>query len=185
MTSRHDTEANTRTRGPSTETLTRLLYTELYRMAERLMRKESPGHTLSPTALVHEAYLRLARQDGVEWGGRLHFLALAATMMRRALVDHARKKRQRREGETTWVEDVAKLTPGREVIDILDLDEALTRLAEHDQREGLVVELRFFTDLKNKEIAEVLNVSERTVRGDWEHARAWLRVHLEDSRRST
>ena len=153
-----------------------LVYEELRQMARRQMRRERPGHTLRTTALVNDAYLRLVDQREVRWQNRAHFFAIAAQMMRRILVDHARAKRyEKRGGGAAHVplEEAAVLAEGK-AAEILALDEALKALAELDERRARVVELRYFAGLSNEEIAEVLKVSTNTVTRDWNMARAWL-----------
>lgn len=160
-----------------------LVYDELRRLARHYLSRESPGHTLAPTALVHEAYLRLAEHSRVEWQGRTHFFAVGARMMRRVLVDHARAHGRGKRGAgarpVTLVDDVAKQE--FDLADVLALEEALTRLEALDAREARVVELRVFAGLTIDEIAELLDVSRRTVEGDWSHARAWLAAELSES----
>jgi RNA polymerase sigma-70 factor (ECF subfamily) len=157
-----------------------LVYDELRQMARRQMRRERPGHTLRTTALVNDAYLRLVDQREVRWQNRAHFFAIAAQMMRRILVDHARAKRyEKRGGGAAHVplEEAAVLAQGKEA-EIIALDEALVALAEIDPRRARVVELRYFGGLSNEEIAEVLKVSSNTVTRDWNMARAWLYQEL-------
>jgi RNA polymerase sigma-70 factor (ECF subfamily) len=157
-----------------------LVYDELRQMARRQMRRERPGHTLRTTALVNDAYLRLVDQREVRWQNRAHFFAIAAQMMRRILVDHARAKRyEKRGGGAAHVplEEAAVLAQGREA-EIIALDEALVALGEIDPRRARVVELRYFGGLSNEEIAEVLKVSPNTVTRDWNMARAWLYQEL-------
>lgn len=154
----------------------RAVYQELRRMADRYLRLERPGHTLQPTALVHEAYLRLIDQTQVNWQNRAHFFGVAAQMMRRILVDHARtKQRDKRGGPAIKLslDEVANLSKGRPV-DLVALDEALKSLAEIDQRKGRVVEMRYFGGLSVDETAEALEVSPQTVMRDWKLAKAWL-----------
>jgi len=158
------------------EEVIRAVYHELRKMADRYLRQERPGHTLQPTALVHEAYLRLVDQSQVSWQNRAHFFGVAAQMMRRILVDHARTKhRDKRGGAARKIslDDAMNLTKGREA-DLVSLDEALKRLAVVDQRKGRVVELRFFGGLSVEETAELLEVSPQTVMRDWKLAKAWL-----------
>jgi RNA polymerase sigma factor (TIGR02999 family) len=153
-----------------------LVYQELRRRASVQLRRERPGHTLRPTALVHETYLRLLGQDRVKWQNRAQFFAIASEMMRRVLVDHAREKKAvKRAGGAVRValeEDVAATEP-REV-DLIALDGALDELAAMDPRQSRVVEMRFFGGLSPAEIAEVLEVSRATVDRDWRFARTWL-----------
>jgi len=151
-------------------------YRELHDQAARLMRNQVPSHTLQPTALVHETFLRLARAQGSAWADRTHFLAVAARAMRSVLVDHARGKgRAKRGGDRAAVPlDRLQLAVEERGIDPLVLDEALRDLAGRDERAARVVELRFFGGLTMPEIAEHLGVATRTVEREWELARAWL-----------
>ncbi len=150
-----------------------LIYKELRALAAHYMRGERQGHTLQPTDLVHEAYLRLARIDRVEWKGKSHFFATAARQMRRVLVDHARRKgAQCREAQLITLSEEIMALPAS--VDVLVVDSALDRLAARNNRQAQVAELRFFAGMTEIEVAEALGVSERTVRGDWRVARAWL-----------
>lgn len=154
----------------------RAVYQELRRMADRYLRLERPGHTLQPTALVHEAYLRLIDQTQVNWQNRAHFFGVAAQMMRRILVDHARtKQRDKRGGSATKrsLDEVMNVSKGR-AADLVALDAALQNLTGIDPRKSRVVELRFFGGLSVEETAEVLEVSPQTVMRDWKLAKAWL-----------
>jgi RNA polymerase sigma-70 factor (ECF subfamily) len=156
--------------------LIRLVYGELRRLAAHYLRGESPDHTLQPTALVHEAYLRLTSMEQIDWQSRSHFFAMAAVAMRRILVDHARAKRaEKREAfrEAVSLDDVLVISPSRSP-DVLALDEALNRLAKVDARCSQIVELRYFAGLTEEETAQFLGVSARTVKRDWRVARAWL-----------
>ena len=157
-----------------------LVYGELRALAARYLRDERPGNSLQPTDVVHEAYLRLIEQDRMDWKGTTHFFAMAATQMRRVLVDHARAaaaaKRGGRPTRITLTEDLAR-APERSV-EFLALDEALTRLALRNERQGRVAEMRLFAGLLVKETAFYLGVSERTVKEDWRVARAWLMKEL-------
>ena len=160
-----------------------LIYGELKKVARRYLGRERRNHTLQPTALVNEAWLRLENQHGSEWQGRTHGLAIAAQAMRRLLVDHGRhQKRQKRGGGAAPMaldELVKAATMGAvPVEDLLTLEAALTRLETVDPRAAQVVSLRFFSGLSAPEVAEHLNVSLRTVEADWTHARAWLRREL-------
>jgi len=159
-----------------------LIYDELRRLARGYMAGERPGHTLQPTGLVNEAYLKLVDLTRIDWQGRTHFLAVAATAMRRLLIDHARGRgRQRRGGEWRPVTLGYSLVPERGGLDVdqlLDLDAALEKLALLDARQAKVVELRFFAGLSVAQVATALGLSKRTVEGDWQHARAWLRREL-------
>jgi RNA polymerase sigma factor (TIGR02999 family) len=158
--------------------LTPRVYRELRRVAGQIMKHESPGHTMQPTALVHEAYLRLIEVEKADWQDRAHFFAVAAQMMRRILVDSARKRgAAKRGGQAVRVDmdEIPDLNPGRGS-ELMALDEALGRLAQVDPRKARVVELRFFGGLSVNETAVVLNVSEDTVLRDWRLARAWLKA---------
>ena len=155
------------------------VYDELRRLARRHMRRERAGHTLQTTALVHEAFLRLADSD-VPWQDRAHFFAVAASQMRRILVDHARARgsAKRGGGARRSTLDEALAAPSRHADDLIEIDEALARLTEADPRKSRVVELHFFGGLTYEEIAEVLSVSLSTVRIDMRFAKAWLRTEL-------
>jgi RNA polymerase sigma factor (TIGR02999 family) len=152
------------------------VYQELRYLARRQMRREHPGHTLQTTALVNEAYLRLVQQRNGGWQHRSQFFAVAASLMRRILVDHARRHRYQKRGGGAVriaIEDVAILSPARPD-DIVALDDALQRLARQDQRKSTVVELRYFGGMTIDEIAQHLSVSPITVKRDWALAKAWL-----------
>lgn len=153
-----------------------LVYDELRRLARRYMRHERPDHTLQATALVHEAYVRLAGEKEIAWQNRAHFFGVAANLMRRILVDHARAKlAKKRGGSDQQVSlDDALLVDLVSPKHFLDLDEALERLAQRDPRQSRIVELRYFGGLTEAETAEVLGISPRTVKRDWTVARAWL-----------
>ncbi len=157
-----------------------LVYEELRSLAQREMRNERADHTLQPTALVHEAYLRLIDQRKVQWNGRSHFFALAATIIRRILLQHARDKRAVKRGSgaprVDYSEDLQQ-TNERE-IDLLALDEGLSELAQLNERQSRVVELRYFGGLGVEETARLLDISPRTVKSEWRVARAWLRGYL-------
>jgi RNA polymerase sigma factor (TIGR02999 family) len=158
------------------EKLIPLLYDELYRLARRYMRQERPDHTLQPTALVNEAYLRLIQVNRIEWRSRTHFLALAAQTMRRILVESARNRRRQKRGGGVVrerIEDIGDL-PKPEERDVIALSDALSGLAAFDARMSQVVELRYFGGLSVEETADVLNVSPETVMRDWKTAKAWL-----------
>jgi RNA polymerase sigma factor (TIGR02999 family) len=169
--------------GNNPENLLPFVYDELRRLAGSYLRREGAGHTLQATELVHEAYLRLADQTRVDWAGRTHFFAVAATAMRRILVDHARRRsRQKRGGAEQQVTLHDELdffrTAELEAEDLIVLDDALTALADYDQRQSRIVEMRAFAGLTVEEVAGILGVSKRTVEGEWAHARAWLRRRL-------
>jgi RNA polymerase sigma factor (TIGR02999 family) len=153
-----------------------LVYDELHRLAHVCMMGERPGHTLQTSALVNEAYLRLFDANRVDWKDRAHFLAISANVMRRVLVQFARARATRKRGGGTLkvVFDEAAVPSVDRGTDLAALDDALNVLARIDPREATVVEMRFFGGLSEKEAAEVLGVSERTVRQDWNHAKAWL-----------
>jgi RNA polymerase sigma-70 factor, ECF subfamily len=159
-----------------------LVYDEFRALARHYLNQERPNHTLQPTALVNEAYMKLVDQTRVDWQGRSHFFAVAAQAMRRILVDHARAHQRDKRGggraRVTLDESVA-LSPEKDQ-DVLALDEALEKLAQLDARQAKVVELRFFGGLSVEEVAEALGVSKRTVEGDWTFARAWLARELRD-----
>ena len=159
------------------------MYGELRRVARRYLGRERKNHTLQPTALVHEAWLRLQNERGGPWQGRTHGLALGAQAMRRLLVDHGRhQKRQKRGGgaQPIALDDLLKAaaTQAVPVEDLLTLEAALSKLEEIDPRAAQVISLRFFSGMSSPEVAEHLGVSVRTVEGDWAHARAWLRREL-------
>jgi RNA polymerase sigma-70 factor (ECF subfamily) len=157
------------------ETLMPLVYGELRRVAGRYLSREQRGHTLSPTALVHEAYLRLVTQK-VPWQNRAHFFSVAAQMMRRILVDHARNRHSAKRGGGALTLELteAVATPDSREIDLLALDDALHSLAKLDERQSRMVELRFFAGLSIEETSEVMGVSAPTVKREWASARAWL-----------
>ena len=163
-----------------------LVYDELRALAESYLKHERVDHTLQATAVVHEAYVRLVKQEDVDWQNRAHFFGVAAQMIRRILVDLARHhERIKRGGGRRRVqidEDIA--LPQHRELDLLALDEAMERLADFHERAARIVELRFFGGLNREEVAEVLGLSLRTVGDDWRLARAWLRRELgEDPRR--
>ena len=165
------------------ETLDNLMpvvYDELRRQAARYLRREHAGHTLQTTALIHEAYVRLVDQHNVQWQNRAQFFGMAAQMMRRILVDHARtKKRAKRGGSDIKVSLADATIPVEEQnLDVVALDEALNRLAEIDEQQSRVVELRFFSGLTVEETAEVMHISPATVKRDWSMAKAWLHREL-------
>ncbi len=153
-----------------------LVYEELRRLAQHYLSREKPGHTLSSTALVHEAYLRLVTQKEVTWQNRAHFFGVASRMMRRILVDHARRYGYAKRGGgamTLALDDTVAAEKPRE-IDLVALDDALKSLAKLDERQSRMVELRFFGGLSIEETSEVLGVSAPTVKREWATARAWL-----------
>ena len=153
-----------------------LVYAELRRLASAHLRREAAGHSFQPTELVNEAYLRLTGISGIDWQGRGHFFALAATLMRRILVDHARTNMARKRGNG-W--DAVSLNEGilpspERPSEILSLDEALNRLSQLDPRQAKIVELRFFAGMNEEETGHALGITSRTVRRDWRIAKAWL-----------
>jgi RNA polymerase sigma factor (TIGR02999 family) len=160
--------------------LTPLVYDELRRLAHRYMRREQPGHTLQTSALVNEVYLRLVDSSHVRWQNRVHFFAVSAQLMRRILVDFARSRHNlKRGGNVQRVSlNEALLVSHESSTDLVALDDALKALAALDARQSQVVELRFFGGLSVEETAEVLQVSEGTVRRDWSLAKAWLHREL-------
>ncbi len=156
-----------------------LVYSELRHLAGHYLRSEREGHTLQPTALVHEAFLKLVQQN-VQWQNRSHFFAIASNLMRRILVDYARGHlAEKRGGAGEKISlDEAFIFAGEKPAQMIALDEALQKLAEIDPRRAKVVELRFFGGLTNEEIAEVLGVHSNTVLRDWNLARAWLKTQI-------
>jgi RNA polymerase sigma-70 factor (ECF subfamily) len=166
------------------EELIPLLYDELRRMASRYLQRERPDHTLQATALVHEAYLRLVDQKDVEWQNRSHFFGVAAQQMRRILVDHARAHHAaKRGGPLPKISlDEAQAISEERTGDLLELDEALTRLASIDAQQVRIIELRFFAGLTVEETADLLNVSTATVKREWTTAKAWLAREIERGR---
>jgi RNA polymerase sigma factor (TIGR02999 family) len=162
------------------EKLLETIYDQLRRMAQRHMRDERRGHTLQPTALVHELYLKLFQGEPVDWQNRAHFFAVAAQQLRRIVVNHARDRQaQKRGGKRLKVSlsEVNGLAQPQDQ-DLLELDEALSRLEEVDARAARVIELRFFAGLTEVEAAEALDISLATLKRDWAFGRAWLLRHL-------
>ena len=167
---------------PAAERILPLVYDELRQLAAHYLRRERrPDHTLQPTALVHEAYLRLIDQSRVDWKNRAHFCAMASEMMRRILVDHARRHYAQKRGgaETRIALDDAVSFPRDAGVDVVAVDEALFDLARLDPQQSRIVELRFFGGLTLDETAEVLNVSRSTVQREWNMAKAWLYNQLQ------
>jgi len=155
--------------------LTPIVYAELHRLARRYMKRERPGHSLQATALVNEAYMRLVDYKGMHWQNRAHFFAVSAQLMRRILVEHARRHNRKRGGNVRHVSlDDAVTVGGDRDADLVLLDEAMNALAQFDARKAQVVEMRFFGGLSVDETAEVLKVSAVTVMRDWSTAKAWL-----------
>lgn len=156
------------------------VYTEVRRLAQSYLRRERPDHTLQPTALVNEAYLRLIDQRDVDWNSRSHFFGITAQIMRRILVDHARARRanKRGSGMVPVVFDEALEVAAAQQLDVVALDDALEALATLDARQARVVELRFFAGLSIEETAEVMSLSPATVKREWTGARLWLKREL-------
>jgi RNA polymerase sigma factor (TIGR02999 family) len=157
-----------------------LIYDELRRIAQQQLQREPEGHTLSPTALVHEAYMRLIDYSRMEWTGRAHFLAVAATAMRRILVDHARGHRSVKRGgmlHRVSIDDVQLGAEGRADL-LIAVDEALDRLQKIDARQAQVVECRFFGGMTEEETAEALGIGLRTAKRDWARAKIWLQREI-------
>jgi RNA polymerase sigma factor (TIGR02999 family) len=163
-----------------------LVYTQLHRLAARYMRRERPDHTLQPTALVNEAYLRLVSQKVASWKDRAHFFGIAARLMRQILVDHARVRREEKRGgkaEKLPLDQALEFSPARSR-ELTELDDALKSLERVDPQQARVVELRFFGGLTVEETAEELGISPRTVKRDWGVARAWLHGEISGSKAS-
>lgn len=154
-----------------------LVYDELRRQAARYMRRERPGHTLQTTALIHETYLKLASQRDVDWQNRAHFFGVAAQAMKRILIDHAKGRHREKRGgaaENLPLDEARFVISGDKNVDLVALDEALTRLASFDPRQANIVDLKFFAGLSIDDIAETLNISPATVKREWNSAKAWL-----------
>jgi RNA polymerase sigma-70 factor, ECF subfamily len=168
--------------GTETEAvLLNLVYAELHRQAHRYLQRERVGHTLQTTALVHEAYLKLSKQKSFPWQNRSQFYGVAATLMRRILIDHAKSKHRVRRGgkqDDLPIETGLALAVKDDRFDLLELDEVLERLAEKDPELTRIVELRFFAGLDVTETAEVMGVSESTIKRGWSTAKAWLHREL-------
>ncbi|MEQ1605598.1 MAG: sigma-70 family RNA polymerase sigma factor [Pyrinomonadaceae bacterium] len=158
-----------------------LVYDELHRQAARFLRRERQDHTLQTTALINEAYLKLIDQKHTHWENRLHFFGVAAQVMRRILVDHARSKHRVKRGargETTSINDKVEIAVDNGAVDFSDLDEALSRLARMDEQKARIVELRYFAGLSVIETAQVMDISVKTVERHWTMAKAWLHREL-------
>jgi RNA polymerase sigma-70 factor (ECF subfamily) len=169
------------TESSASDVVLNLVYDELRRQAQRYLRREHPGHTLQTTALVHEVYLKLVQQKHITWESRSHFFGIAAKLMRQILIDHARTKHRVKRGgimDHVPLENALTLRISDANFDLLELDEALTRLAAKDQHLAHLVELRFFSGLDVEETANVLGVSDSTVKRDWQLAKAWLHREL-------
>lgn len=161
--------------GDALEALLPQVYDELHKLAQSYMRRENPAHTLQATALVHEAYFKLVDQRSVEWKNRSHFFGVAAQLMRRILIDHARQRlASKRGGSMARVTFEEAVHGDSDSPDLLDLDDAMKKLALLDERQAKIVELRYFGGLSIEETAEVLKTSPATVKRDWTLARTWL-----------
>ena len=161
-----------------------LVNAELRQLAKRYMRRESPGHTLQTSALVNEAYLRLIDQNHVQWQNRAHFLGIAAQLMRRILIDHARGHQYAKRGGgavQVSLDETVAVTEAR-AAELLAVDEALEKLTAMDARKGRIVELRFFSGMTEEETAEVMGISTPTVQREWRAAKAWLRRMLTEGK---
>jgi RNA polymerase sigma-70 factor, ECF subfamily len=159
------------------EILLPLVYDELHRQAARYLRRERSNHTLQTTALINEAYLKLINQRDVNWQNRAHFFGIASQSMRRILVDYAKSRHRDKRGgigEDLPLDAVTLAVSGEKNLDLEALDQALTQLAEFDQRQARIVELRYFSGLNIEETAEVMGISPTTVKSDWRSAKAWL-----------
>ncbi len=160
----------------------KFVYDELHRQAQRYLSRERAGHTLQTTALVHEVYLKLARQEKIQWESRSHFFGIAAKLMRQILIDYARTKYRAKRGggkDKVPLENALMVGAGEETnFDLLALDEALTRLAAREEHLANIVELRFFSGLSVEDTAKVLGLSDSTIKRDWQMAKAWLHREL-------
>ena len=163
------------------EKLMPLIYDELRRQASRYMRRERIGHTLQTTALIHEAYLKLIDKPDVNWQNRAHFFGVAAQVMKRILVDHAKSKRREKRGgiaENLPLDEARFVISEGKSVDLIALDEALTRFAEFDPQQAKIVELKYFAGMQIDEIAEALRISPATVKREWNSAKAWLHSEI-------
>ena len=165
------------------EQLMPLVYEELHQMARRYMRRQPSGHTLQTTELIHEAYLKIAKGDERNWQNRAHFFGIAAQMMRRILVNHAVKRNadKRFGNQTRLALDEAIGFANERDVNLISLDEALNQLVKFDEQQAKIVELRFFTGLSIEETAEVLGISDSTVKREWGMARTWLYRQLKNT----
>ena len=158
-----------------------LVYDELRRLASRYLNRERGDHTLQPTALVHEAFLRMVNEDQPPWQNRAHFFGVAARLMRQILVDHARRRQSLKRGgsrERTDLDEEFTVYSPEKLAELVALDEALDRLAHQDERQSRVVEMKYFVGLDIDDIAKVLDISPRTVKRDWTMAKAWLHQEM-------
>ncbi|MEM7261721.1 MAG: ECF-type sigma factor [Planctomycetota bacterium] len=168
----------------ASEALLPLVYDQLRSIAASYFRRERRDHTLEPTALVHEAYLKLIRAENQGWRGRSHFAAVASRAMRQILQNHAEAKvalKRGGDGQRVPLDNMTIVNPGVGAVDVVELSDSLTKLAAADERQAQIVEMKFFTELSNEQIAEVLDVSSRTVERSWRSARAWLNSELSNS----
>ena len=169
----------------ASEALLPLVYDELRRMAQARMAREPAGHTLQPTALVHEVFLRLIGNNNPSWNSRGHFFGAAAEAMRRILIERARRVGRLKHGGGRDREPLSDLaSPEGAPIDVLDLDAAIEKLEQLDARKAQILRLRFFAGLGVEQVAEILGRSVTTVKGDWAYARAWLARELDDERKA-
>lgn len=160
-----------------------LVYDELRRQARRFLRKERPNHTLQSTALIHEAYLNLVEQNQIKWQNREHFFAISANVMRRILVNYANARHRKKRGgavENLELEETIFCTTQTNEVDLLALDEALTRLAKKDEQQARIVELRYFSGLTIEETSKILGISPATMKRDWKLTKAWLYRELRE-----
>lgn len=158
-----------------------LVYDELRRLASRYLNRERGDHTLQPTALVHEAFIRMVNEDQPDWQNRAHFFGVAARLMRQILVDHARRRQSLKRGgsrERTDLDEKFMVYSPEKSAELLALDDALDRLAHQDERQSRVVEMKYFVGLDIDDIAKVLDISPRTVKRDWTMAKAWLHQEM-------
>ena len=165
----------------ASEKLMPLVYEELRRQASRYMRRERIGHTLQATALIHEAYLKLIDQRDVNWQNRAHFFGVAAQVMKRILVDYAKARHREKRGgeaENLPLDEARFVISDGKSVDLIALDEALTRFAEFDPQQAKIVELKYFAGMKIEEIAEALRLSPATVKREWNSAKAWLHSEI-------
>jgi RNA polymerase sigma factor (TIGR02999 family) len=163
------------------DSVLKFVYAELHRQAQRYLSRERAGHTLQTTALVHEVYLKLVKQENIAWESRSHFFGIAAKLMRQILIDYARTKSRAKRGggkHKVPLENALTVGVGDTNFDLLALDEALTRLAAKEEHLAKIVELRFFSGLSVEETAEVLGISDSTIKRDWQMAKAWLHREL-------
>ena len=165
----------------ASEKLMPLVYEELRRQASRYMRRERIGHTLQATALIHEAYLKLIDQRDVNWQNRAHFFGVAAQVMKRILVDYAKARHREKRGgeaENLPLDEARFVISDGKSVDLIALDEALTRFAEFDPQQAKIVELKYFAGMKIEEIGEALRLSPATVKREWNSAKAWLHSEI-------